>query len=256
MTRRLARASIGAAAAAVCFALSSAAHAAVYYQSTFDPFNFSVEAIFEIDAPASSRCLTGPSGWVWANAFASAARPCTVTLVSAVATVVDGTPPETIHIPFVSYTNPNPNPNIIYALYDDDGAPGGIAWLPGLIGPQTTSGNVNDSLNGKWWLQFLNNDAGVLPSGPPPHNSTAYLYHGEQCFTFLGFRKCIPQRVPGSSGIATIVNDVYTSGFRTLGSQRPTLAANGTPVPEPGSLALVLGALGAGWLALRRKATA
>lgn len=251
MTKGLARASIGAAAAA-CFALSSATHAAVYYQSSFDPFNFSVEAIFEVDAPASSRCLTGPSGWVLANVWAAPTRPCTVTLISAVATVVDGTPPETVYIPFVSYSNPNPNPNIIFAIYDNDGEPGGVAWLPGLIGPQYTIDNVNDSLNGKWWLSFFNNDM----LGPPPHDSTAYLYHGEQCGMFLGFRKCIPQRVPGSAGIATIVNDIYPSGFRPLGNERPTLGINGAPVPEPGSLALVLGALGAGWLTRRRKATA
>jgi hypothetical protein len=243
---------IGAAAAVACFVLSTAAHAAVYYQSTFDPFNFSVEAIFEVDKPAGSMCLTGPSGWVLANAFALPSRPCTVTLISAVATVVDGTPPETIYIPFVSYDNPNPNPNIIFALYDDNGAPGGIAWLPGLIGPQYTSGNVNESLNGKWWLSFFNNDL----SGPPPHDSTAYLYYGETCRVVFGIQVCKPKRVEGSAGIATIVNDIFPSGFRPLGNERPILGVNGAPVPEPGTLALALGALGAGWLARRRKSAA
>lgn len=253
MANRIGRSVVGAVAAAACLALAPTARAAVYYQSTFDPVNFSVNAIFEVDAPLGSSCLTGASGWVGANLYDSNGRPCTVSLISAVATLVDTDTNQSVFIPFVTYDDHDPMlTNIILGIYNDGGNPAGVAWFPALIGSETTLVPGNATLSGRWWLSFFNSDL----TGPP-FESTAYLWK-EECKVVFGHTVCVPKPVAGDAGVAGQVTEQYPSGFQPLGNVRPLLAPDGSAlaVPEPGSIALLLGAMSALWLTRRRKARA
>jgi hypothetical protein len=169
-----------------------------------------------------------------------------------VAKVVDDVTNDFVYIDFVTYADPKQT-DIIAGIYDDGGNPAGVAWFPWLIGSETTVVPGNAALSGKWWLSFFNSDL----TGPP-YESTAYLWR-EECKTVFGHQVCVPKLVSGDGGVAEQVTTQDPSGFRFVGDVRPELARDGSAllaVPEPGSIALLLGAMSALWLTRRRRAAA
>lgn len=84
-----------------------------------------------------------------------------------------------------------------------------------LIGPATVDGGIYD---GSWWIQYYYNSS----------SDPVDLFHN--CMS----SECV-------------VDTAFTVTFFTSD-------ANGNPIPEPGSLLLLVAALGAGWVARRRAA--
>jgi hypothetical protein len=221
--------------------------APVYYGSNFDPPTFSLWAIFQIDQPT---CLNGSvHGWV----AAGGANPCQISLISAVATLKDGNPLHNTLVTFVDELVPATwLSNVVSGIYDDGGTPAGLQWYPAVlatlpIGPQTSSGPIA----GKWWIDFFRTDL----SGPPFDSQAALL--GEFCPG--GHCTGLPDVLHPVDVAAVQFIDIAPAGILPLGSTLPPLNPDGSPVhigalvPEPGTLALILGALGAGWAGSRRK---
>lgn len=111
----------------------------------------------------------------------------------------------------------------------------GLYWLGGvlsaidtiLISPQVSGPTTGDLFTGsEYAIQFVSNQA---PNGNPQLAPVTVLF---ECLDGCG-----------------ILDPV--GGIRNPATQQPFVR-----VPEPGSLALMLGALGAAWLARRRKTTA
>jgi hypothetical protein len=264
-------------AAAACFVAGSNAQAGgVFYQSDFDPVSFIVKVIYKVD----TRCLE-TSGLVWANNGGD----CTVEFYSVVATLKDSNGNKG-YVDFVPEGQVTLYPSIIKAIYVDEGASQGsddnqlvgVAMLPTLIGPATTRNIYNggteydskDDLNGTWWLSFLTADLGLQIFADtlanffdrdfqytPPFEASALLYQ-----RVCGWSSsCWPEQVQGEGGVAELLgpNDPVnpTSGYVHKGSNiRVDSDGNAIPIPEPGSLALLGGALVAGWITRRRKAAA
>lgn len=251
------RRALASTAAAVCFAASFAANAAgVFYQSDFDPVDFIVKAIFNVDYLSGSQCRAS-DGFVFANALDglnSPGRQCDVSLYSAVGTLTDGS--ETAYLPFV--TPANPLTNLILGAYIQGGELAGILWDPTvLLGPLTTSDYSNNDLNGTWKLSFISSDL----TGPP-FDSTAVLWEQEQhrrCVTTIFGRYCWTETEWEPEYTAELIYQRNPVGYRPLGDVPPEIALDGeailrsNDVPEPGSLALLGGALVAGWFSRRRK---
>jgi hypothetical protein len=112
------------------------------------------------------------------------------------------------------------------------GALAGLDTFP--IGPGVVSDNSDTALNGSWWIQWWDGvyslDYGV---GQETLINTVSLEKGETA----------------PCGATPFVNGVQCSG---VVSTALTVTFTQT-TPEPGSLGLLLGALGAGWWARRRK---
>ena len=260
MSNRIVRSLVGAFAVAASLALAPTAQGAVYYQSDFDPIDFTLRAIFKFD----ESCLDGPAGWVAANG----SNPCAVSMISAVATVKDWNSAHTTllgtaYITFVDISSPSGVSSIISGIYDNNNAPysgsqpAGIQWTPlNFTGPELIAltdtipyppGDPN--LVGTWGLNIFNFNKPI--NNGPPFDSTAFLLK-KVCFIRCAF-------VPFDS--AVVVSDFTTdpTGLIPLGNVRPLgVTQDGTPifVPKPSSIALLLGALGAGWLTRRRKIAA
>jgi hypothetical protein len=231
-------------AAAVCFAASFAAQAA-YYSSTWDPPSLVVNAIIKVDG-----CGTTP--FVWANQGG-----CTASLFSTVATLnsVDGGPQldPARYIDFIvptgfyysgspAITDPNADDVILGLFFGPTGLTG-ILWNPfKFLGSNTAPREEfpnNLPHEGPWKLSFLN-----TPTAGDLYRSTALLW---DCF----HRHC-------SELEDTAVLQFQDFGdselqFVPLGDNPPRLARDGSVIPEPGSLALIAGALSAGWITRRRR---
>lgn len=276
MNSRIVQSFVGVLATAACLALAPAARAGYVFQSSYDPLDLVVNVQYNVDP----SCFSGATaGWVGANLFDSSAHPCNVYVSSVVATLTDtdiGTPGNHpfVYIPFLTTDDsPISDPLISAIFYTGDNLPpqdgfGGLSWLQYSFGPKTTSTSTS-SLNGTWRLSF-----GPLfnfLNGPPlnlndnaPDPSVATLYQGEHCFTLQGTRRCLDYD-PFLTATVTTGGVFGTTGVQYLGvypvGQEPTPGRDGLVrvaalVPEPSSIALILGALGAGWLTRRRKVTA
>jgi hypothetical protein len=93
-------------------------------------------------------------------------------------------------------------------------------------GPSTYSDN-----NDLFWLQFVSGFCEFGCTAPGHFLDPAYLSVND-------------------------INNFGPPGTVTFGAQCPSATScfvNPTPTPEPGTLALLFGALGGGWLARRRK---
>jgi hypothetical protein len=278
-------------AAAVCFVAGSGAQAGgVFYQSDFDPDPFSLKVVFRVDDACTRNAYVSVNGWP------SSAAGCTVTLYNVTATLrhfttvnVNGVPvvvqDDITYLDFVTPSNPYPSPEIIRGAYfantdSDPNTPNelvGIDWVLDFLMPQIPLPYIGPEvidntakLDGKYWIRFKNepdnNDLDLIPE------SIALLYK-ETCLpkpSYLGGGCFLryPALVPGDGGRAIVVpvdgGDPGDPLYKNLGSTAPSsFDVDGTPVfdrvdpiPEPGSLALLGGALVAGWLTRRRKAAA
>ena len=229
--------------ATACLVAASAAQAA-YYSSRWDPPSLVVNAVIEVDG-------CGSSGFVWANQGG-----CSASLYSVVATLnnvdgVDLTPPSYIDFiapagfygpgsPAVSDSNAD---DVILGIHFGSTGLDGILWNPvPRLGPRAETPDLAGE--GPWKLSFLNWPK--VSSPVDPWRSIAKLWD------------CAHPYCWELEDTATLIFQDFGSAevhFLPLGDAEPTLARDGSPlaIPEPGSLVLLTGALGAGWIARRRR---
>lgn len=198
-------------------ALAGGNAGAVVYTSTFDPPSFSGTATFDV----SQGCLDqGPGSIVQVGNDGSS---CIVTWLTATVTFQDA--------PGLSfdYSHILADSGIVSSIWVEGGELVGIE--SGALGPRVISGHANPAFNGPWWIQYRfspPSDLITALDGPPVSGAfglgVVYLYTGacpEGCFR--------------------VTTPVETAEVETF-----------TRVPEPGSLALVLAAIGGAWFARRR----
>lgn len=236
--------------AAACLLAASAAQAA-YYSSRWDPPSLVVNAVIE-----TNGC--GSSGFVWANTGG-----CSASLYSVVAELnsVDGTllnPPSYIDfiVPTGFYgpgspakTDPNAD-DVIRGLYFGPTGLIGVLWNPlQALGQRAEMPDLAGE--GPWKLSFVN-DAWQLNLNPW---ATGYGY-GSTALLWDCAKPGLILKCPELEDSATLeFQDVGATElyYVPLGDSPPRLARNGSPLPEPATLVLLAGALGAGWVTRRRR---
>jgi len=164
-------------------------------------------------------CLTY-TGFLKVNGFEDSSNGCTVSLVSATVTLVDTDPAET-----ATFTlGPSS------AIWGIDVVGGAVVGLDTFqIGPGVVGGD--SALTGNWWIQWWDG-VNSLEDGVGLLVNTVSLEHAT----------CGDTPVLNGTPCSGVVSTAKTVTFTTT--------------PEPGSVGLLLGALGAGWLARRRKGAA
>ncbi len=234
--------------ATACLVAASTAQAA-YYSSRWDPPSLVVNAVIEADG-------CGSSGFVWANQGG-----CTASLYSVIATLnnvdgVDLTPPS--YIDFIApagfygpgspaVTDANAD-DVIWGLYFGPAGLAGVLWNPfATLGQRAEAPDLAGE--GPWKLSFLN-DSWQLYLNPW---ASGYSYGSTALLWDCAHRRCSELEDTASLQFQTIgATELY---YAPLGDSPPRLARDGSPIPEPGSLALLAGALGAGWVTRRRRTT-
>ena len=210
-------------ATAVLSAAAGSPAGAGSWGSSFDPIGMHGTDLINI---SGSDCLPGTTagGFFYVNGFG--ANNCVVSLVNADVTLTSV--PETTDTAQLTF-----GPST--AIWGIDLAPNGT--LTGVdsfqIGPKFAPEGSNVIFNGPWWIQLDAGDGQAPPSFADPGATfinTVLLFSGS----------CDPSCFPDSQ-------PVYTA--HVIGNEF-------VPVPEPGSLGLLFGALGAVWLTRRRKAAA
>jgi hypothetical protein len=199
---------------ATAFGVLTAPADAAPYRGTFDPADFSGEYIINVDP----SCLT--DGW-HANA-----GPCAATLLSAYADVVSTSPSPTYNGRLTFAPPAISSSSQLFGLYVSGGKID--SFDTDLLPYQTAVGPTPDS----WWLQFV---SGHMP--PPPCNY------------------CYSEPLVGPEGVAALPKGVYlyANNLGIVGTAQYIGPAQDIGVPEPGTLTLLLGALGGGWLTRRRR---
>ncbi len=207
-------------AVAASFAVAGSPAQAGVWSSDYDPLGMSGTDFIRI---GGSDCLPGTTvgGFFYVNGFGS--NNCVATLLSASVTLTSI--PETSETANLVFTDQG---NSIWGvLLAADGTLLGVDSF--LVGPQFASG----FFTGPWWIQ-LDDGTGQPPpssflSEDPPLLNVVHLFTAD-C------SDCAPFSVPSFTAL------VDRNQFRLV-----------QETPEPGTLGLLLGALGAGWLARRRK---
>jgi hypothetical protein len=211
---------VGAAVVAALGVLATPAGAAPY-RGTFDPVDFAGEYIIDVN-PA---CLAQGSGWYQNTGI------CTATLTSAFATVTSdiGDPAPTYNGTLTFAPPAISSSSVLFGIHVNSyGQLDGFDTTP--IGPGAESPPDDDS----WFIQFISG------SCPDP-----YCYGGGDILVASDV---------GAQGAPSLGRGVYLFA-NTIGSPIASAAYIGVAqaIPEPGTLGLVLGALGGGWLARRRR---
>lgn len=205
------------------------ASAAVLYQGTFDPVNFSGTYQIKVD----NDCLTmSPNGWIanaGTNDFTTGDFTCNVSLQSISASVVS-TSPDPVYTGTLDFAPPEISSSS--QLYGVNVVGGALDSLDtDLIHHVGASPSTSDD----WWLQFTS--ANIDPCFLDPYS----------CI-FIDALNVGPQ-VELPKGVY-----LYYGVEPTIGQPAGTAEYTGIQqIPEPGTLALGLGALAGGWLSRRRK---
>jgi len=220
MTNANFRRTLASAAVAAALGVLGTPASAAPYRGSFDPTNFAGE--YEINV--SAACLL-TNGW-HANTGI-----CTAQLVSAYADVIsdDVTPNFNGRLIFAPPVVPAPTLHGIFVYggqidsFDTD-----------LIHFQAGSDPTADD----WWIQFV----------------SGHECYGGPCGPIITFA---PDAQPeGASDINPFLKGVYlwlNDGNSPIAMAQYLGPAVDIGVPEPGTLSLLLGALGGGWLARRRR---
>ena len=219
-------------AAAVSFVAAGPPAQAGNWSSKFDPIGMHGTDLFNI---SGSDCLPGTTvgGFFYVNNY-HGTNNCVVSLLNAAVTLTDQ--PDTTDTADLTYIDLGSltSGNIWGVNLAADGTLLGVDSF--LIGPQFAPFGSNSVFNRPWWIQFDAGDGQPPPGsegGPlTPINNTVLLFTGT-CPD-----NCIPDTANGPTYTAKVDGNRFDA------------------VPEPGSLALLAGALGAGWLTRRRKAIA
>jgi hypothetical protein len=252
-------------AAAVCFVAGSSAHAGgVFYQSDFDPVGFKGTALWNVD----QSCLHAGTYYIGVNSFGS----CNVALVSLTVDLWNSATPGTVvTLNFDSDDGQVTPPHYVAGISVKLGELAGVDTF--LIGPEL--GDPFGTGATQYGLQFTSghqplpgflSNYSFLPSallgGVPAalgNLSTAgvYLWEPGNYSTLNAMGLC--PRAPWALFLCEKESEVINAGgyadFITDGHPAFYRASLDT-IPEPGSLALLGGALVAGWLTRRRNAAA
>jgi hypothetical protein len=194
---------------------------AAAYTSGWDPITSNGTALLNV----GDSCLTN-SGFLYVNGYNDTSNGCTVSLVSATVNLVDPTPPED-SAGMASFTL-GANTEGIWGIDVVGGALVGLDTFP--IGPGTVGDNSDPALNGSWWIQWWD---GV-------YSATSGSGQGETLTNTVSL-----ENLPCEDASWTPLDCQVVSTATHVTFTQTT--------PEPGSLGLLLGALGAGWWARRRK---
>ena len=219
MSTKILRALICAWIAAGAVATATPARAAAM-TSGWDPVATNGTAFFTL----SDSCLTQGDGFFYTNGYDGGA--CSLGLVTATVNLVDPSPPpETTGMASFNLDYSSSESGADYTdVWGVDVAGGQVVGLDTFaIGPGVVSGNADSSLNGNWWIQWYDG-FNSLDDGSGNLINTVSLYYNTGCDNSM---PCLAE---------------YTATNVTF-----------TTTPEPGSLGLLLGGLGAGWWARRRK---
>ena len=207
---------------AAAAALAGGNAGAVVYSSTFDPPNFSGTATFDV----SQSCLDMNPGPGPALQVGNDGDSCTVTWLTATVTFQDA-PGLTFN-----YSHLLPDSGIVSSIWVQGGELVGVE--SGLLGPRISgsSDTSHTPFHGPWWIQYRFAPPSDLSEFGPPSSGdfglgVVYLYTGE----------CTEGCAPFSDPEETAHVETFTRV---------------TPVPEPGSLALLLAALASACCARRR----
>jgi hypothetical protein len=148
---------------------------------------------------------------------------CNVIFLSASVDMIETVPPGTGHLNFGPSTD-------IFDIVIVGGQLVGVD--SGLFGPAFTGASCSGSLcNGApWWIQWQSGIGGLLSANDPVD-----LFTG----TCSEIAPCAPNQSPSATALTVIFTRLPDNG-----------------APEPGTLGLIVGGVGAAWLARRRKAAA
>jgi hypothetical protein len=190
------------------------------YRGTFDPIDFSGEYIIDV----SPACLAQGNGW-YANS-----GMCAATLTSAFADVASSSPGDPDYYGRLTFAPPEiSSASQLFGLYVYGGKLDSFDTV--LIHQTGESPSTPDD----WWLQFVSGHCPV----------------GQDCYG--GFVPLLFDAAPAS----TLGNGVYLFVGSEPNANSPAASAEylgpAVAIPEPGTLSLLLGALGGGWLARRRR---
>ena len=213
--RNLLRTLTGAALALVLGSISVPATAAVY-DVGYDPPDFFGTARFDV----ADSCLT--TGGFHSNDGVS----CTVIWLSANVTFREAFPGT--RTTSFNYGDLLPDPFVVSNVFVAGGELRGVN--SGVIGPEIVSGDPVAIFNGPWWIQFTFS----LPSTFAADASGAFGLGTVSLFTgTCRGGECSRNPTPSETADVTFI-------------RRST-------VPEPGTLSLLLAALGCGWIGKRRR---
>ena len=209
----------GAALALVLGSISVPGTAATY-DSGFDPSAFSGTARFNV----ADACLL-------ADGFHNNAGACTITWLSANVTFREA-PPGNRTTSF-NYSNVLPDSNAVSNIFVAGGELAGVNSAA--IGPRIISGDPVPGFNGPWWIQynFTNNQI----NAPVPDGSGLFGLGTVSLFGGFCDGPCFRDPKPRETANVTFFHRV-------------------SAVPEPGTLSLLLAALGFWWIGKRRKSAA
>ena len=208
------RRSLACVAAAAALGLAVGdAGAQVVYGSAFDPPNFRGTATFDV----SPACLSAGNGFQ-----TNGVGGCTVSWLSATVTFQDA---PTLTFDYTAFL---PDPGVVSMIWVQDGELAGV--ISGAIGAVIAGDEP-------WWIQYAfappSDDILSALDGPPSSGAfglgVVYLYTGT-----CGRDGCFRNPDP--------VETAHVEYFRRL-----------QVVPEPGTVALALAALGGAWWARRRR---
>ena len=212
------------AAVMAALGLPSGVADAVVYSSPFDPVNFSGVATFDV----SNACLL-------TNGFHSNnAGGCAVNWTAATVTLTDSPYTDTFN-----YSAFLPDPYAVLNIWVDNFELAGVN--SNKIGPVIVTGH--GTLNRPWWIQYEFTPSPTTPGLGDGFAPLAAFGPGDgthgfglvNLFTGSCDGSCTPNLQP--SAVANVESFTRIS----------------QAVPEPGTLGLILGALGSGWFARRRK---
>jgi hypothetical protein len=218
MSDRSNRIAFCALAATAAFALASPAQAG-FIGTKFDPTFFDGTGTFFL--PDVPGCLGLGDGFHTVN---GGSDPCTgVVLVNASVNVSDGGGTAHLALP-----PPTPGPTDVTGIVIDTTTPQLVVGVNTILIPIIADSCSGDLCFYEWWIEW---DSG-LPAGTVFAND-----------------------IPGLSNSVTLFRQFCPDGCTGDREQFGDPAVNVTffPAPEPGSLALLAGALGAGWWVRRRR---
>jgi hypothetical protein len=221
------RRTVLAAAVAAALGLSGEPATAAPYQQSYDPIDFA--GYYIINVPNPTCLLT--SGW-----HANGGTCGGMTLTSIFATSVVSTAPEPIFNGTMTFAPPAiSSASELFGLYAYGGAIQAIdtSEIP------FVSSSPTDNIN-TWWIEF----------------SSGHCPYGEGCYGRIGGFGGLDEAGPeGAPTFNTNLIGVYmgVNGGPATGMAQYLGPAVAVAVPEPGTLGLIFGALGGGWLARRRR---
>ncbi len=287
MTNKIWRPIVRAAVLVASLCAGTMSQAAVFYQSKFDPLGFAGTAVWKVEDNCGIAAL--PNGYYGVNLFDVGG--CDVALFSLTVSLWEGSAPDIVSAAtdhtLVTEIFPDESlssdPELVAGIYVKNGALAGVDTF--LIGPQRITNTAQclpsnaldcGEIDQEFGVQFTSGHApspgflslvSALPSGlfggiPAAAGNLsvpgAYLWE-QGNYRLLNWSGICPAlawtfvceaEVPlQDGGYARFTNLNADGTFPVLTDADPT-------VPEPASLALVFGALGAGWLARRRKIVA